>query len=418
MRSGRRLSTTSRISSAPVAPLLADVDGDTEPCRARRLDHRCDLGVVVAEPARARARDVDADDAPLRPRDRLLDDDRVLPLVERAVHHQDQARPHMGVLEAGPVETANRRQDDVIEIALAAAVALHRVEPQLECRDPLRAVRASDGTVDGALDGERRGLDQLRPVIDRVERIEVLDAARVRDRDEPVELPEVLDGQRDALLVGETPQNVRRDGAAEVGMELGETVPRPCAELTVTRPVAPLRRALGARRRAGRAGTPGRSCAGAGIRGRGDRRPPASRRRRASAPELRRDDGVLACRARSRSGSPRARRGRAPNPSTSGMKPESAMIAGGPRPARAEAERPAHRGALREASEHDPVDRHGQPVEERRLPARTSRRTSPGRASGCLASRYQWAPPGGSARGARGVIPSRRRSGSSASRRG
>ena len=163
----------------------------------------------------------------------------------------------MGVLEAGPVETANRREDDVIEIALAAAVALHRVEPQLERRDPLRAVRASDGTVDEALDGERRGLDQLRPVIDRVERIEVLDAARIRDRDEPVELPEVLDGQRDALLVGKTPENVRRDGAAEVGMEAA----RPSAAMrrayrhAAGRPAASSARCTKARRSGRNAGS-------------------------------------------------------------------------------------------------------------------------------------------------------------------
>ena len=77
-------------------------------------------------------------------RDRLLDDDLVLPRRERAVHHQDQAGAHLRVLEARAVEAADRGEDDVVEVALAAAVPLHRVEAELERRDPLRAVRAAD----------------------------------------------------------------------------------------------------------------------------------------------------------------------------------------------------------------------------------------------------------------------------------
>ena len=91
---------------------------------------------------------------------------------------------------------------------------------------------------------------------------------------------------------------------------------------------------------------------------------------------------------------------------------------GRPRPAGAEAERPAHHGALREAAEHDPVDRHRQPVEERRQPRRSVGKNVAGSGVGMPPSRYQCAPPGGSASGARGVIPSSRRSGSSASSSG
>ena len=112
----------------------------------------------------------------------------------------------------------------MVEIALAAAVALHRVEAELERRDPLRAVGAPDRGVHGALDRERGGLDQLRPVVDPVERVEVGDAARVGDRDERVELPVVLDRERDPLLVRERPEDLGRDGAAEVGVELSETL--------------------------------------------------------------------------------------------------------------------------------------------------------------------------------------------------
>ena len=88
------------------------------------------------------------------PGDRLVDDDRVLARVERAIHHQDQPGSNLRVLEPRAVEPADRGEDDVVEVALAAPVALHRVEAQLERRDPLRAVGAADRPVHGALDGE------------------------------------------------------------------------------------------------------------------------------------------------------------------------------------------------------------------------------------------------------------------------
>ena len=56
------------------------------------------------------------------------------------------------------------RGDDVVEVLLAAAVPLHRVEAELHRRDVVLAVRAADDLVDRSLDGERRALDQLRPV--------------------------------------------------------------------------------------------------------------------------------------------------------------------------------------------------------------------------------------------------------------
>jgi hypothetical protein len=89
-------------------------------------------------------------------------------------------------------------------------------------RDPLRAVGAADRGVDGALDGERARLDQLRPLVDPVERGQVGDFARVGDGDELDELPVVLHRQRDPLLVRQCPQDLGRDRAAEVGVQLGE----------------------------------------------------------------------------------------------------------------------------------------------------------------------------------------------------
>ena len=224
IRSGRSTSSTSPISSRPMSPPSSPTWIVTpRPASRASSTIGCDLPVVVARAARARAGDVDADDPARRPADRLLDDDLVLLGGEGAVHHQDQARAHLRVLEARAVEAADRGEDDVVEVALAAAVPLHRVEAQLERRDPLRAVGAADRAVHRALDRERARLDQLRPVVDRVERVEVGHAARVGDRDEPVEVPVVLDRQRDPLLVRERPEDVGGDRAAEVGVQLGET---------------------------------------------------------------------------------------------------------------------------------------------------------------------------------------------------
>src|SRR5207237_10340982 len=114
-----------------------------------------------------------------------------------AVHHQDQARAYLWVLEARTIQPADRGQDDVVEVALATAVSLHRVEPELERRDSLRTVRAADRRVHGALDGDRARLDQLGPVVDLVERVETRDASGMRNGHEPIEPPEVLARQAD-----------------------------------------------------------------------------------------------------------------------------------------------------------------------------------------------------------------------------
>src|SRR5205823_1454090 len=126
--------------------------------------------------------------------------------------------------EAGAVEPAGSGHDDVVEVALAAAVSLHRVEAKLERRDSLRAVGATDGAVHRALDGNRARLDQLGPVIDLVESVERVDAPWVGDRDEAVELPVVLDREGDSLLVGEAPEDLGGNRGAEVRVQLGEAI--------------------------------------------------------------------------------------------------------------------------------------------------------------------------------------------------
>ena len=187
------------------------MDGHTKPGGPRFLDHRRHLLVVVAATVGAGAGDVHADDAARCPADRLLDDDRVQLRAERAIHHQDQPCAYLRVLQPGPVEAADGCEDDVIEVALAAPVPLHRVEAELERRDPLRTVGTSDGRMHGALDCDRARLNQLGPVVDLVERVQVCHAARIRDGDEPLELPEVLHRQSDSLLVGEAPEDVGGD---------------------------------------------------------------------------------------------------------------------------------------------------------------------------------------------------------------
>src|SRR4029450_11089746 len=118
-----------------LAAFLADVDRHAEPGLARLLDERAQGAVGVRTVGiRAWAGDVDADDSARRVADRLLDDDRVLPLGECPVHHQDQAGAHLRVLEAGAVEPADRGHDDVVEVALAAAVPLPRGGAEVEGR--------------------------------------------------------------------------------------------------------------------------------------------------------------------------------------------------------------------------------------------------------------------------------------------
>ena len=135
---------------------------------------------------------------------------------------RQKIRPGLtGYSSSRPVHAADRRRDDVVEVLLAAAVPLHRVEAELHRRDVVLAVGAADDLVDGPLDGDRRRLDQLRPV----EELEVAVEApgpRRRDRDRVAELPVVAGRELDALGVGDAPHDRRGDRAAEVAVELCE----------------------------------------------------------------------------------------------------------------------------------------------------------------------------------------------------
>ena len=120
-----------------------------------------------------------------------------------------------------PVHPAHGGRDDVVEVLLAAAVPLHRVEAKLHRRHVVLAVGAADDLVDRSLDRERRALDELGPV----EQLEVAVERAVpprRDGDHVAELPVVLGRELDPLRVGDPPHDRRGHGAAEMAVELRE----------------------------------------------------------------------------------------------------------------------------------------------------------------------------------------------------
>ena len=109
----------------------------------------------------------------------------------------------------------------MVEVLLAAAVPLHRVEAELRRRDVVLAVGPADDLVDGPLDGQRARLDELGPVEQLEVAVEAAGASR-RDRDEVAELPVVLRRELDPLGVGDPPHDRRRHRATEVAVELGQ----------------------------------------------------------------------------------------------------------------------------------------------------------------------------------------------------
>ena len=115
---------------------------------------------------------------------------------------------------------AHRGGDDVVEVLLAAAVPLHRVEAQLELGDVVLAIRPADDLVHAALDGGRARLDELGPV----EEVEVGGeaAAPTADGDEVAEGPVVLRREADPLGVRDAPHDRGRHRRAEMDVELGQ----------------------------------------------------------------------------------------------------------------------------------------------------------------------------------------------------
>src|SRR5262249_30053186 len=113
--------------------------------------------------------------------------------------------------------------DDVVEVLLALAVALHWVEAQFKRRDIATAIGAADNFVDRALDGQWTRLYQLGPAEYLVILGEIVHLVGVADGDQFDELPVILTRQPDALLVSNAPHDWRVHCAANVRMQLGKS---------------------------------------------------------------------------------------------------------------------------------------------------------------------------------------------------
>ena len=170
---------------------------------------------------RLRPRQIDPDHTPRTILHGLLDQDLVQGDGELPRQAEDQPRPH-AVFKAGAVHPSERRVDDVVEVALSLEVSLHRVETQLDQRDCARAELLADDLVDRTLDGGRRRLNFLRPLVqDR--QIVAKRRHRVGPRgDEIAELPVGGDRQLEALIVRDRPQDVWRHRSADVDVQVAE----------------------------------------------------------------------------------------------------------------------------------------------------------------------------------------------------
>ena len=140
---------------------FAGVDGQAEAVLAGPPKEPAIVGNT--ERGRLGPGDVDPDDAPIPPGDRLLHDDLVQLVGKGPIQAKDQARLDR-VLQRGLVHPADRGRDDVIQVLLAAPVSLHRVEAELHRGDVVLAVAAADYLVDGPLHGQGAALDEFCPV--------------------------------------------------------------------------------------------------------------------------------------------------------------------------------------------------------------------------------------------------------------
>ena len=101
-------------------------------------------------------------------------------------------------------------------------VALHRVEAQLDQRHAARAELLADDLVDRALDRRRRRLNLLGPVVqDRQVLVQRRDRLRLGGH-QVAKLPVGGDRQLEALLVRDRPEDVRRDRATHVDVQIAE----------------------------------------------------------------------------------------------------------------------------------------------------------------------------------------------------
>ncbi len=151
-----------------------------------------DLRVVrESEVLRDRPGDVDPDHATAPPADRLRGDDLVQRGGERQRSRQKiEPGPHLRVLEDRPVHAADGRGDDVVEVLLPAAVALHRVEAQLELVTLF--LRYAPPMTSYTLRSTAIGLDWISSVQWKRSRYASKLRRRRPDRDEVAERPVVL----------------------------------------------------------------------------------------------------------------------------------------------------------------------------------------------------------------------------------
>jgi hypothetical protein len=172
------------------------------------------------------AGEVDAEHAAPLILDGLVEDDLVLLVGELAGEAEEQAAAHP-VLELRLLHAADGGVDDVVEIALAPEVSFHRVEAELDQVDAAGAVLLADDLVDAALDGVGGALNLLRPLVhDREVVLEGLHLVAARG-EQVDELPVVPGRQLEALLHRDAVEDVRRDRAADVDVQVGQKLRQP-----------------------------------------------------------------------------------------------------------------------------------------------------------------------------------------------
>src|SRR5581483_7436798 len=169
----RRAQVLQHLPHLPRIALFAAVDGDAQPSPPAGIDGAA--VVAVTEVWMPGSGNVDADDSAGAIGDGLASDDFVQLHAEGAIQHEDQPASHGRILQLGSLHAADRARNDVVEVALAAAVALHRIEAQLHGGDVALAVAAADDLVHAVLDRFGTGLDELGPVEQGRIVVEVLD---------------------------------------------------------------------------------------------------------------------------------------------------------------------------------------------------------------------------------------------------
>ena len=199
---------------------LAGMHGDAE-SGSTGLGESALEGGGPAERRHVRSGQVDAHDAVCAVLDGLLHDGVVGLGIQAAVGAEDDARMDVRILEQGTIHAVRRGHDDMVQVALAVPVALHRAVTQLDQVDVAMPIAAADDRFDAGLHGLGTGLNQLGPVEEIQVRLERLDVRGIGGH-QLGEIPVVLAGQLDTLVVGDAEQQCRVDRGAHVRVQLGQ----------------------------------------------------------------------------------------------------------------------------------------------------------------------------------------------------